>query len=64
MEVPKNLEVLEATRLQWRNPYGDMKADDAKPLMEVEQKNARLKRLVAKQALNIDMLKEVNKGDI
>ena len=39
-----------------------MKADDAKRLKDLEKENARLKRLVADQALDIDMLKEVNRG--
>ncbi len=41
------------------NQYGGVKADDAKRLKEFEKENARLKRLVADQALDIDMLKEV-----
>ncbi len=40
-----------------------MKADDAKLLREVEKENARLKRIVADQALDIDMLKELNRGN-
>ena len=40
-----------------------MKADDAKWLKELEKENARLKRLVADQVLDIDMLKEVNRGN-
>ena len=36
-----------------------MKADDAKRLKELEKENARLKKLVADQALDIDMLKEL-----
>ena len=40
-----------------------MKADDAKRLKELERENARLKRRVAEQALDIDMLKEVNRGN-
>jgi hypothetical protein len=39
-----------------------MKADDVKRLKELELENARLKRIVADQALNIDALKEVAKG--
>jgi hypothetical protein len=34
-----------------------MKADDAKRLKELEWENTRLKRIVADQALDIDMLK-------
>ena len=37
-----------------------MKADDAKRLKELEEENARLKRMVADQALDIDMLKHLN----
>ncbi len=62
-EVCKHLEVTEQTYYQWRNQYGGMKADDAKLLKEVEKENARLKRIVADQALDIDMLKELNRGN-
>jgi putative transposase len=43
--------------MKWRAQYGGMKADEAKRLRERE--NARLKKLVADQALDIDMLKEL-----
>lgn len=59
MEVWKDLEVTEQTYCTRRNQYGGMKADDAKRSKELEKENARLKRLVADQALDIDMLKEV-----
>lgn len=36
-----------------------MKANDAKRLKELEAENARLKKLVANQALDIDMLMEI-----
>ena len=36
-----------------------MKANDAKRLKELERENVRLKRIVADQALDIDMLKEI-----
>ena len=63
VEVCKHLEVTEATYYRWRNQYGGMKAEDAKRLKELEKENARLKRLVADQALDIDMLKEVSRGN-
>ena len=62
-EVAKALEVSEPTYHRWRNQYGGMKADDAKRLKELERENQRLKRIVADQALNIDALKEVAKGN-
>ena len=39
--------------------YGDMDVSDAKRLKQMEEENRRLKRLVAEQALDIQMLKDV-----
>ena len=64
VEVCKHLEVTEQTYYRWRNQYGGMRADDAKRLKELERENQRLKRIVADQALDIDMLKEVNRGKL
>lgn len=61
-EVAKYLEVTPATWYRWVNQYGGMKADDAKRLRELEKENQRLKRIVADQALDIDMLREVAQG--
>jgi transposase-like protein len=62
-EVAKALEISENTYHRWRNQYGGMKADDAKRLKELERENQRLKRIVADQALDIDGLKEIAKGN-
>jgi putative transposase len=62
-EVCKALEISEPTFHRWRNQYGGMKADDAKRLKELERENQRLKRIVANQALDIDGLKEIAKGN-
>ena len=40
-----------------------MKADDAKELRELRKENQRLKKIVADQALDIGMLKELNRGN-
>ena len=61
-EVLRALEISEATWNRWRAQYGGMKASQAKRLKELEAENARLKRLVANQALDIDMLKELAEG--
>lgn len=61
-EVARALGVSEQTYHRWRNQYGGMKADDAKRLKELEKENARLKKIVADQALDIDMLKDVAQG--
>jgi putative transposase len=57
------LEVSEPTYHRWRNQYGGMKADDAKRLRELERENARLKRIVADQALEAQALKEIARGN-
>ena len=62
-EVCRSLEITESTFHRWRNQYGGMKADDAERLKELKRENTRLKRIVADQALDIDMLKEINRGN-
>jgi len=62
-EVARELGVSEATYHRWRNQYGGMKADDVKRLKELERENVRLKRIVANQALDIDGLKEIARGN-
>jgi putative transposase len=61
-EVCRQLEITESTWHRWRNQYGGMKANDAKRLKELEKENTQLKRIVANQALDIDMLKFVAEG--
>jgi transposase-like protein len=60
--VCRHLEVTESTWHRWRHQYGGMRAEDVRRLKELERVNARLRRIVADQALDIDMLKEVNRG--
>ncbi len=62
-EVAKALEVSENTYHRWRNQFGGMKADDVKRLKELERENATLKRIVANQAVDIDGLKEIARGN-
>jgi len=59
-QVVQHLGVSEGTYHRWRNQYGGMKADEARRLKELEVENARLKRLVADQAIDISILKEAN----
>jgi hypothetical protein len=60
--VSRHLEITESTWHRWKNQYGGMKADDAKRLKELEKENQRLKRIVADQALDSDMLKYLAEG--
>jgi transposase-like protein len=61
-QVCQKLGVAEQTFHRWRNQYGGMKANDAKRLKELERENARLKKVVAEQALDNAMLRELNAG--
>lgn len=61
-QVCQKLAVSEQTFHRWRNQYGGMKVKDAKRLKELKQENARLKKLVADQALDMTILKETLEG--
>ena len=61
-EVCRKLEISVATYHRWNKEYGGVKMETVKRLKELEKENARLKKLVAEQALDMDMLKEINRG--
>lgn len=44
----------------WRRRFSGMKSDDIKNYKRLEDENSRLKRLVARQAYDIECLKEIN----
>ena len=48
---------------RWRKEYGSADRDAIRRLKELEKENARLKRLVADQQLDIQILEEVAKGE-
>ncbi len=54
---------VEQSCYRWRKTYGGMQVDQAKKYKELEQENARLKKLVADLSLWEVMLKEVIKGN-
>ena len=58
----KAIGVTDQTYDRWRREYGGLKTDQAKRLKELERENTRLKRLVADQALDNAILKEVVSG--
>lgn len=62
-EVLQGLAISEATLSRWRSQYGGMKSEEAKRLRQLEDENGRLKKLVADQALDIQMLKEIARGN-
>jgi putative transposase len=48
------------TFYRWRNNFGGLQVKDATRLKELERENQRLKKIVADQALDISILKEIN----
>jgi len=63
IEVARKLGIAEQTYYRWRKEYGGMRIDQAKRLKELEQENARLKKLVADLSLDNAILKEANRGN-
>ena len=59
-QVCRENEISEQTFYRWRRKYDGMELSDARKMKELEEENRRLKSLVADQALNIQVLKEVN----
>ena len=62
-DVVRKLGITEPTYYRWRKEYGGLRLDQAKRLKELEKENARLKKLVADQALDDAILKEVSSGN-
>ena len=59
----KQCHVSKDTYYRWRKEFGGLQLDQVKKLKELEKENAQLKRLVANQALDISILKEISKGN-
>lgn len=62
-EVARELGISEATYHRWKNQCGGMNPSETRRLKELEKENARLKKMVAEQAVDISILKEVSKGN-
>ena len=58
-EVAKRHGVSDVTIYAWRKRFGGLEAADVKRLRQLEQENARLKKLVAERDLEIEVMKEV-----
>lgn len=59
----KQIGVTEQTYYRWRNEYGGLSIDQARKLKQLEQENARLKRVVADLTLDKLILKEAAEGN-
>ena len=62
-EVCKLIGIAEQTYYRWRQKYGGRQPEMAKELKALQNENARLKKMVAEQALDMEILKEAAKGN-
>ena len=62
-QVCKRLGVTEVTYYRWRREYDGASRDSVKRLKELEKENTQLKRIVAEQAVDIRVLKDVASGN-
>ena len=61
-ELTRRHGISEGTFYRWKSKYGGLELSEAKRLKQLDEENRRLKRLVADQALDIQILKEVVSG--
>ena len=59
-ELSREMGIAMQTLYAWKNKFGGMNVSEAQRLKQLEQENARLKRIVADLTLDVVMLKDVN----
>jgi putative transposase len=59
----KEAEVTEQTYYRWRREFGGLRVEQARRLKELEQENAKLKRLVSELSLEKRVLKDIASGN-
>ena len=60
VDVAREHGVSPATIHRWKSKYGGITLSELKRLKALEEENTRLKRIVAQQVLDIELLKEIN----
>ena len=63
VEACRKIGITEQTYYRWKKEYGGLRVEQAKRLKALEQENQRLKRIVADQAIDLSILKEVASGN-
>jgi len=58
-DLVRRLGVTEQTLYRWKKKYGGLQVNEAKRLKALEEENRQLKRLVAEQALNLQVVKDL-----
>ena len=59
VEVAKRHGISDQTIYLWRKKFGQLEPADVKRLRQLEQENAKLKKLVAERDLEIEVMKEI-----
>ncbi len=59
LEICRKMGIAEQTFYNWRKKYGGLLPNELKKLRQLEEENARLKKLVADLSLDKEMLQEV-----
>ena len=62
-EVLRQLGISDATYYKWRKEYGGLRIDQARRYKEIEQKNQRLRKIVADLTIDNAILKEAVRGN-
>jgi putative transposase len=62
-QLCKRLGITEQTFYRWRLKFGTMSEAEAARLKVLEAENGQLKKIVANQALDIQMLKDLQRGN-
>jgi putative transposase len=58
-DISREMDISKATLYRWKSKYGGMESSDVKRLKELEEENARLKRMYAELSLDHTILKDV-----
>ncbi len=58
-EICRELGISEATFYNWKSKYGGMEASDVRRLKDLEEENARLKKMYADLAMDNQILKDL-----
>jgi putative transposase len=58
-EITRDYGVSKAAFYKWRQRYGGMEASELKRVKELEEENARLKRMYANLAMEVDVAKDI-----
>ena len=58
-ELVRQHGVTEVTLYRWKKKYGGLQVNDARRLKSLEEEDRQLKRLVADQALNLQVVKDL-----